>query len=793
MKSLFKTSVRCALLGTACAAIVAPACAQDADQGASGLSEIVVTARKTSENLQEVPISITAVSAENLEQRGITNVSQIADFAPNVTLDGSAPISGSSSALVAYIRGIGQSDYAMNFEPGVGLYVDGVYIARNVGGVMDLLDLDRIEILKGPQGTLFGRNTIGGAISLVTKRPSKDFGARLEATTGRYNRLDLRGSMNIPLAETLFASVSFSTKNRDGFVQRIPFPGVLPADQANFRSIDNGILNGLPSGNDLGNENSDTIRANLLWEPGSDTEVRLIADYTRTRENAAPSTLVTTTGQGISGLYNACVAGAPLPVCGSITNGLLGGQINPQFTSRTPYDNRFVTPDRYTTYGNSIAGTKLDVWGISLDVNHDLSDAFSLRSITAYRKMTSIFGEDADMSPLVIDHHGFQLNQDQFSQELQLTYDSDNFKWLAGLYYFNEAGENNDLVPLGGGLFQVFGPNDIRNKSYAAFTEGTFNFTERLSANFGVRYTAERKRFVGGQRDLNDLSFKLGVPLAAFPVPSDTTILFPPGVNRQSFNDVSIRGGVQYKLTDDIFTYVSYSEGFKAGGWDTRLTGPELVAPSFQPETARSWEAGVKSEFANRSVRFNIAAFSTDYRNLQLVVQRGISPLTTNAGSSKIRGVEVDLAWAVTPSFQLSASYGYIDAKYTRLDARANAAGIFLTNQFVNTPENTFSLAADYRLELSGTSFMAFHLDYSWRDDTFNDAVNTPQLVQEDYGIANATVRYSHDDRWYLGGGVTNLLDKRYIVSGFNQPGVGFIYETHARPREWYLQIGYNF
>ncbi|MBL0923370.1 MAG: TonB-dependent receptor [Sphingomonadaceae bacterium] len=767
-----------------------------AEQSSQGLEEIVVTARKTSENLQEVPISISAISADSLEKRGVSNVAQVADFTPNVTFDSTAPISGSSSALVAYIRGIGQSDYAMNFEPGVGVYVDGVYVARNVGGVMDLLDLERVEILKGPQGTLFGRNTIGGAISLVTKKPSAELSGKIEATTGRYRRLDVRGSLNVPLADTLFASFAFSAKNRDGFVHRILFPGITPADPSDLRSLDGGRLSRLPNGNDLGNENSDTGRVQLLWTPGARTEVRLIGDYTRTRENAAPSTLVNADASQptqIAFAYNLCVAGVPIPACNSIIDGQRGVAINPNFTSRLPYDNRFLTPGRSTTYGNGISGTALDSWGLTLDVSHELSDGIDIRSITGYRNLDVAFGEDADMSPLVIDHHGFETLQEQFSQEFQLTGKLDSFKWVAGLYYFWEGGDDNGYVPLAGGLFQVFGPNKITNRSYAAYAEGTYNLTDALSVTFGGRYTAERKRFRGGQRDLNNFSGNfVGLPPSSFPVPSDPTILYPPGLNKQKYNDFSMRGGVQYKINDDIFTYVSYSEGFKAGGWDTRLTGPSLVPIEFQPETARTWEIGLKSELFDRSLRFNIAAFSTNYQNLQLIVQRGISPLTANAGRSKIEGVEVDAVWAPAPDLQLSASYGYINARYTFLDARALASGIGYSNQFVNTPKNTASVAIDYGRDI-GSGRIAIHGDLSWKDDVFNDAVNTPQLQQKSMALANASMRYTHNDKWNFTLGASNLFDKRYIVSGFNQPGVAFIYETHGRPREWYFQVGYSF
>jgi len=764
------------------------------------LEEVVVTAQRRTESLQEVPIAVSAFSAESLDSKGLTNVSQIADFTANVTMDFTAPISGSSSVLVSFIRGIGQSDYAMNYEPGVGLYVDGVYYARAVGGVIDLLDIERIEVLKGPQGTLFGRNTIGGAISVITADPTDEQFAEVELTLGAYNRQDIRGRINLPISDNLQTSVAFSSKNRDGYVNRIPFPGVLPADQANFRSIDQGKMNPLPSGNDLGNENNDTVRAKLLWTPNDDWRVLLAADYSRVRENAAPATLVDAelwqvTG-GLAGLYNGCTAGAPIPVCGSITDGLNGTQIDPLFTERTPYDNRFLTPGRTTNYGNAISGTALDSYGTTATVDWQLTDSIGLKSISAYRRLESVFGEDADMSPLVIDHHAFELDQDQVTQELQLNGATDSIDWLAGLYYFREEGVNHDYVPLGGGLFQVYGLNFIENTSYAAFGQLTWNLTDRFSVTAGVRFTEEEKEFDGRQRDLNDLNAQLGVPPEAFPDPNGpdgTTRLFPLGVQEADFSDTAVRVGFEYRLSDSVFSYISYAEGFKGGGWDTRLTGPELVAPDFAPEEAETIEIGLKSQFFDDRLRLNAAIFDTDYSNLQLIIQRGISPLTANAGESEISGAEIDVSWLPTDALEITGSYGYIDARYTELDARANEVGIFLDNEFNNTPENQFAVAVDYRQDLSGGNQLRWHADYTWRDDHFNDAVNTPQLEQEAFGLLNAALRYESAEDWFAGAGVHNATDEEYIMSGFQQPGVGFIYQTLGRPRECFFELGMSF
>lgn len=394
----------------------------------------------------------------------------------------------------------------------------------------------------------------------------------------------------------------------------------------------------------------------------------------------------------------------------------------------------------------------------------------------------------------MIDHHQFQLLQEQWSQEFQLSGEAGALRWLTGLYYFTERGDNNDFVPLAGGLFQVYGPNELKNTSYAAFGQGTFNFTDPWSVTVGVRFTREEKEFTGGQRDLNALNFQLGTPLTNFPVPSDPTILYPPGLNTQEFDDSSIRVGTEYAFTDDIFAYVSYAEGFKAGGWDTRLTGPELAPLEFEPETASTIEVGLKSEWFDQTLRLNLAYFMTDYENLQLVIQRGISPLTANAGQSEISGVEAEFAWAPTDDWLISGGYGWIDAEYTELDARANQVGIFLTNRFNNTPENEFYLAVDFDQQLSGGGRIAWHADYSWRDETFNDAVNTPQLQQDAYGLLGLSARYfTAGDKWYVGLGVTNATDEEYIYSGFNQPGVGFIYEVLGRPREAYVTLGANF
>ena len=288
------------LLSTASAAAVALtpniATAQDtpADQAQSGfvIDEIIVTARRKTENVQNTPIAITAVTGQALEQRGFQDVSQIAKIAPNVVFDGAAPVSGNTAAPSVFIRGVGQLDFTVNNDPGVGIYVDDVYVSRSVGGVIDLLDLERVEVLRGPQGTLFGRNTIGGAIQLISKKPTGEFGGHAEVLVGSDDRVKLNGSINLPLGETLAAKASGTYHNRDGYVT-------------------NGI------GQDLGDDNTFTLRGQLLWEPTDQLSGYFVADYTKDNENGAPNVALTAFPEGnFPARFNtnpgrAC--GAPLP------------------------------------------------------------------------------------------------------------------------------------------------------------------------------------------------------------------------------------------------------------------------------------------------------------------------------------------------------------------------------------------------------------------------------------------------------------------------------------------------
>jgi iron complex outermembrane receptor protein len=783
-----------------------------AAEGPPTIEEVVVTAQKREQNVQDVPIAITALSAKALEAKAVQNVTELADFAPNVQMDNTSPFSGSSQVLTAFIRGIGQNDFAFNLEPGVGLYVDGVYYARTLGAAVDLLDLERVEILKGPQGTLFGRNTIGGAISVVTRDPSRVFDYKAELTAGRFSRFDLRASLDVPLIEdTLLSQISVSSSDRDGHQDLIPFPGASQTqlDQGVFRTARN-----QKGSATRGSADTQNVRAKLLWNASPTLRVRLSADYTHTDEDSAPQTLLATntapTSGTIASLYNTCIslplttlttlnlaaACGPRGVAGTALAGV-NVDSNPD-NDRLLFGDQFITGDIDKSFAAGSNFSLLDAYGVSATVDWEINDAIALKSISAYRDTEADFGTDIGGAPFVVADVSFIQNQDQFTQELQFTGSlvEDRLKWLLGLYYFQEEGTLTDFVPFLAGLVQVLGPNFFDNKATGAFTQLDFALTEKIGLTAGVRYTDEDKEFEGRQRDLNMLPVKTGFPLNLFPDPNDLTRLYPLGVNQRNFTDTSLRLGAQYRFTDEILTYVSYSEGFKSGGFTTRLLVPEVAvvngvmvpgpAPDFDPETAETVEVGLKSQLFDSRLQLNLAVFDTRYDDIQVTVQRGISPTFENAGDGKITGAELEVQTVLGSNLQLSGSLGYIDARYSRLEPGSQ---VELSDMFVNTPEWATNLSADYAMRLGAGNLM-LHGDWSNKSKVANDAVNNPLFVQSAINLYNASIGFAPTGgAWEVRLGGRNLSDERYIVSGFQNDGIGVSTAVFSRPREWYLTL----
>ncbi len=810
----------CALLTSAAVAlaIAGPAAAQadqakpDARTAPSQLEEVTVTAQKRAENVQNVPIAITAIQGAALASRDLSNVTQIAGQTPNVTINNTSPFGGSSQMFAAYIRGVGQNDFAFNVEPGVGLYVDGVYYARMVGAAVGLLDVDHIEVLKGPQGTLFGRNTIGGAVSIQTKDPGRDFAYRVEFTGGSLNRTDISGVVDLPLVQDkLYAQLAFASLHRDGYERRIPYPG-----PHNFVTETGAFGAPFPPGGDdrQGNVNTRQARLKLLFTPSEDLRVTLSADFTRSDEEGMPFTIIKADGNvpgSLGQLYNTCIS---LPVsvlnsfglsavCGpraEVGTPLAGVNVDGDpLNDHLPFGPQAITGNIDTTYSQGNNTSRVHPWGLSATEDWRISPNFSVKSITAYRQLSSRFGGDQGGTPFNWVQAGFKINQHQFSQEVQLNAHAfdDHLKSVFGAFYFHEHGIHVDYVPIAAGLINIQDPAGdptFDNKSWALFTHNNFALTDQLSLTFGLRYTIEHKWFEGFQADVNQFFVKLGTPLSAFPDPNDLSRLYPVGRFRQNTTNTSVRAGAEYKVAPTVMTYVSFSQGYRSGGWTTRLTAPPtdpLVAPSFAPETANTYEAGIKSELFDRRLRLNLAAFHTDYDNIQLTVQVGNSPVTQNGGTARIQGFEIESEARPIENLTLSGSLGYLDAKYTKL---APGVTISLADHLIDAPKWSFSLGGAYRVPLASGGAVSLRVDYDYKGTTDKDALNAPELRQPGYGLLDSSVTYiSPSGRWEVQAGVHNITDTRYLLSGVNDfQGVGFIGGSYSPPRQWFATLRFR-
>jgi iron complex outermembrane receptor protein len=801
------------------------------------LAEIVVTAEKRSENVQRVPIAITAFTGQDLQDRGVVDIHSLSNMTANVNLDAGSPFSGTSSVLAASIRGIGQDDFALNLDPGVGVYIDGVYLARTVGANQNLLDVERVEILKGPQGTLFGRNTIGGAISIVTHTPGDHFAGKVEMTTGSFARRDMAGTFDIPIADNLLSSITVSSLVRDGYQKRIPTPG-LP--QFNNIPEDTYHQSGhFSNGDTQGGQNQQVIRAKLLYLPTDSLKFTFAGDWTHENQTAMANTIVKTTqppagqlgpGGFLIGLYNLCTSFAnateaanttavPFAVfmpyiCGPVGPGLVagpGGLISPPnspalYGRGIPQYNAAVavTGNIDTTYATGNNFAQMDAGGFSLTGDWTLSNALALKSITGWRTLNWRIGMDNDGSALVVLEPSFREGEHEFSQEVQMIGSAiDNrLDYVLGGYYFREAGHVHDFVALD--ILMVDGDNTVNTTSYAGFAHANFKLTDKFVVTAGARYSIEDKSMTGRQSDPGVFEEKLPFPgdpnppcypivtsclVGAFPDPSDPTRLFPLGTQKQHASEFTPTLQVQYNFTDDLMGYVGYSKGFKSGGWTTRVPNP-IINPAlaeFQPERADTFEVGVKSQFFNDHLRANLAAFDTLYKDVQLNEQVGPAPFLKNAGTARILGTELETSWAVAHGFTIQSAIGYMDAHYT---STLPDTLIPLNTPLPKTPKWKASVGPQYIVDFEGGRSLRFAGNYTFTSKMTNDTLATPELSRPNTRILDLSAAYATaGDKYEIVLGGTNVTDTRYVITGQDQVAGGQIQATYNAPAEWYLQL----
>lgn len=720
------------------------------------LEHIEVTARKTVESLQNVPVAVTSVSATDLAENGISVMTEIQQFSPNTTLQASR---GTSSTLTAFIRGVGQEDPLWGYEPGVGIYIDDVYIARPQGAVLDILDVQRIEVLRGPQGTLYGKNTIGGAVKYVTKKMSGDAELSLNATVGSYNQKDFKIAGQYPLVDNkLYFGFALASLNRDGY--------------GDF------VVSALPD-QDTENYNKDVMagRASLEYTPTDNLFMRLSYDKTQDDSNA----------KGGYRLLPSLLTDAPVP------------------------------DSKYDSYTSMPTWNKVETEGWGLTIEYGLNDDWTLKSVTSSRESDSSTNIDFDNTSLRIFDVPAIYDDEQFSQEFQANYDGENLKLVSGLYYFTgdscgvfDAILEEAFKAYGGLTREVSGCNN--SESYAAYAQGSYDITEQLSLTLGARFTRETKEATVYNGVIFDSIYPETGWYPGYVRDEDQIATSIPKVldDEETWSRFTPRVGLEYQLTDDMMLFTSYSQGFKSGTFNPRATGPE---PAVDPETVDSYELGVKSEW-NDNLRINATAFYLNHKDRQFVTvlpgedAADLNQRLGNIGKSTATGLELEVEYAATKSLNLFATLGLIDASFEEVisyDAEGNRIDISDTYTITNTPDTTANVGFSYNIDTDIGSFVA-NGNYYYRSD-YDLAVVDNLLSQDGYGLLNLGLNwYSNDGHWHAGLHWKNVTDEEYLVgnyafvtpdgNGGYIPGLGgdnTLIGYYGDPETISLTIGYNF
>ncbi len=817
------------------AASTAAASAQLAAQNA--IEEVIVTAQKRSENVQDVPIAISVFSAENVENLTARNLGDLGQFTAGVEMNVAKSLQPTYS-----IRGIQTNDWTVGSDPAVAVYVDGVYAARGAGAETALVDLARVEVLKGPQGTLFGRNATGGAIHLITQDPVFEQEGRVKVSVGNYGRVDAEFMYNQPLTDDLAVRLVGVSRNRDGFVDNI-------------------------SGDDLNDEDIQAVRGSLLWNATPDTELRWRMEYSDMDQHSAARQTT----------------------------------IHSVFENANPGRHYSDFGDIHTDYTNREARKQ---FATSLQVDHDFADA-TLTSITAWREFKTHLDEDLDGSnnlDYVFNSNNPEENE-YFSQEFRLTGASDRLKWTTGATYSRErvkhlttavfnvstlesfawaellkgagsetsdvflstfAGQtpedleylatlNNsqidEMVPefrqaqkdlgrdgiaassfvwafLSGegsladfgisdnplvGIFQQILPSlqpriaafdpwieDVKSDgtytSYAIYGDATYSLTDRMNLSAGLRYTYDDKEFglfTQYQNTIAGASFGLAFYNNGQPI-LDVT-------QNKNWDNLSGRVVLDYSLTDDSMVYASVATGFKSGGFNSLNFGPDIDT-SYDEEKVINYEVGSKGQYFDRTLQLNLSAFYYDYQNLQELKLIGQPVPSYNLRNSDAEGygVEVETFWAATDNLTLAGNYSWLKTEYTKfrvLTAAGETEADDLTGKpRVGTPENKVNLSAEYNIQLGDYGALVPRVDYSWSDKRV-DSLSDPNREIDAYYVINARMALRPDDaNWEVALWATNLTNEEHFIDfGDNGDAVGSLTASRLPPRMYGADFILNF
>ncbi|HWW66206.1 MAG TPA: TonB-dependent receptor [Sphingomonadaceae bacterium] len=824
-----RRTMRAALLSISGLAFVsglaAPVFAQNVNGGSSALDAdnvIVVTAQMREQNLQDIPLSITAVTGDMLEARSQTNLTDISDQAPNVLLQQNP--SGSGNSMRAFIRGVGQSDQSPSVEPGVGIYIDDIYFGTVTASAFDLVDLDRVEVLRGPQGTLAGMNSQGGAIKLYSKKPTGE-GGFIEASIGSMNRRDIKASADFTVVpDALFARITGVSRNRDGYVKRLDYACVNPNDPD---VISGAIPRLAPTGDcklgELGDQSMYALRGALRYAPtGSPLEINLIGDYTRDKSATQASVLIASAEysgrQNISIPYQGVAFDNRFVTYGQYRRP--DAVINDPYVSYANFYDPGVTYMAADTTGpGGAAGapngpfiapsaSQLEGWGVSGTIDYKLGDNLALKSITGYRHYNSLSGSDNDNSPVVFIQDETTFTHKQFSQEVRLTgnlLDNSIHFTIGGIYYDDSTRYLSRIhTPFSG-----FGPPDKPTfsflnddtsdlTSYAGFGNVAWDVTDKLTFEGGIRATHEKKVYTFGRLNPDGRSDYL--PLSN----PDNPLTGQVGVYKGTI--VDYRAVASYKFTRDIMAYFQFATGFKGGGISPRPYSYYQIRP-FGPEKLRSYEIGFKTDLFDHLVRLNGAVFHMDYIGYQGIPQvcigldgqqlpvdkggvPGLCGQYLNLANAKVNGFELEGTIRPTEGFTIDGSLSLTDFKFGK--PNYNTTSVVEGASRPGIGEWKWSIGGQYKFDVGNLGTLTPRVDVNYTPGYCGNFACDPIATVQSHTLVNARLTFrTLDEDWSVALEATNLFDKFYYMNKFTNT----FYATGqpGRPREVALTVRRNF
>jgi iron complex outermembrane receptor protein len=721
-----------------------PAPAEEEKTAAQELAGVTVTARKREETLQEVPIAVTAYTAEALDRLNVEDLGDLDAFVPNLTIYAAR---GSSSTVTAYIRGVGQADPLWGVDPGVGIYLDDVYIARPQGALLDVFDVERIEVLRGPQGTLYGKNTIGGAIKYVSSPLEEDFYGRVAVTVGDYAQGDIKASVNVPIAEGWVARVAAASLSRDGYGENIV------------------------TGQEVSDKEILAARATLGYVGNPDFWFRLSADWMDDKSGIRAAQMLAPNTNAVINVRNV----APLDSRYDVRNGM-----------------------------PNINNTSMD--GASFTAGWNIGDSWTLKSITAFRESDTETNIDFDTLPQKIaDVKAFYFDE-QLSQEFQLNYDAAGaFRGVAGLYWFQgEAGGQvlNNFFNLSFGDTQGVVDTD----SIAVYGEGTYDFNEAWSVTAGVRYTDEEKSADVLNRCYTDATY---TTLAAACTATNRTPIAADFEDSERFKNFSPKLSVDWQWDENTLLYALVSRGFKSGGFNIRAQAtqfPNSRLP-FEDEQVTSFEIGAKNSFLDDTVFLNLAYFHNDYKDIQLSVFTSFDSNGdgtndaffgdfTNAGAGTVQGVELEYAIQLTDTFSVQGNLAHLDAEYdeflTEL-ANGTVVNIADSQRFTNAPEWSGTISGVYTRALASGGSLTARLTHSYQGEVYPTTDLSEAIKEDGYGLTSAGIIWQTAGPWSFALEGNNLWDTEYRTTGYNIAALGVLTGFYGPPRTFSLTARYDF